>query len=81
MEKKFLMILALILVSLSVVTCGEGSSVSADSVYTISSEADFDMFTCDISEEGKLVFIESSKETVACKYDEYLEDWAWIPIR
>ena len=81
MKKRFLMMLALLGVSLAIVTCGEGSSVSAGSVYTASSEADFDMFTCDASEDGKLVFVESSNETVVCNYDEYLEDWAWIPTK
>lgn len=81
MEKKILMLLALLGVALAFVTCGNEASVSSSSEYHVSSDIELYMHPCDVSEDGKVLVIESPEETLVCKYDEYLEDWAWIPVK
>lgn len=81
MGKKILMMLALLGVSVAIVTCGEGSSVSSSSEYHIASDGQVGEFPCDVSEDGRIAFIQESNEKIVCRYDEYLDDWAWIPIK
>lgn len=81
MEKKILMVFALLGVSLAVVTCGDGASISSSSEYHVSKDVDLYMHPCDVSEDGRVAVIQASNETVVCQYDEYLEDWGWIPTK
>lgn len=83
MSKGIIKIIALFLVSISAVTCGEGAAklnASEETVnYQVERDVDLYQYSCDISEDGTVVYIKSTNEYVECVADELLEGFAWIP--
>ena len=83
MKYKLLVACALFLVTTICVTCGDetAGSIGSPSNGEIQIAKDVDLFKyeCDISKSDMTIRIAATDEVVVCLYDEYLEDWSWVP--
>ncbi|WP_295859663.1 hypothetical protein [uncultured Fibrobacter sp.] len=80
MGKRILLLLALLCISSVVLTCGENVTKASGGIdVQIAKDVDLYPFSCSVAEDGQTIYIQESNETVVCMYDEYLENWAWIP--
>ncbi|MBO7412544.1 MAG: hypothetical protein J6U20_02625 [Fibrobacter sp.] len=83
MKNRIFVALTLLFVATTCVTCGNevtyAAEASSNGEVQIAEDVDLFKYECDISEDGVVFRINSSNEVIVCQYDEYLEDWGWIP--
>lgn len=83
MKTRIYKFLALFFVATTSITCGDADeaieAISSANRHQVAKDIDLFKFECDIAEDGTTVFIGETNEVVVCQYDEYLDDWGWIP--
>jgi hypothetical protein len=83
MKTRIYKFLALFFVATTSITCGDADeaieAISSANRHQVAKDIDLFKFECDIAEDGTTVLSARQTKLSVCQYDEYLDDWGWIP--